>query len=129
MQPTYTNIDEYIALCDENVRGILERLRQTIHDAAPDAVEKISYGMPAFWQGRNLVYFAACKNHIGLYPGAQAMEHFAPRFAGYKTSKGAVQLPLSKPMPYELVAEITRWRVDAVVGTAKTTRPVRKAGQ
>jgi uncharacterized protein YdhG (YjbR/CyaY superfamily) len=70
--------------------------------------------MPTFWQGKNLIHFAAAKNHIGLYPGSEAMEAFAPKLTGYKTAKGTIQLPLDKPIPHRLIAEITRFRVKAV---------------
>ncbi|OPX89875.1 MAG: hypothetical protein A4E53_01390 [Pelotomaculum sp. PtaB.Bin104] len=109
-KPAYTTIDEYIALFPENVRDILEQVRSTIRKAAPDAKEKISWQMPTFWQNENLVHFAAAKNHIGLYPGESGVRVFADKLTGYKTSKGAIQFPLSEPIPYDLIAEITRFR-------------------
>ncbi len=104
-------IDEYIALQPADVQPLLQNIRETIRAAAPEATEKISWRMPTFWQGENLIHFAAFKSHIGLYPGAEAVEVFAGRLTGYKTSKGAIQLPLGKPIDYQLIADIVRWRV------------------
>jgi uncharacterized protein YdhG (YjbR/CyaY superfamily) len=111
---TYATIDEYIALFPADIQKILTEIRATIRRSALDAVEKISWQMPTFHQKENLIHFAAAKNHIGIYPGAEAMEVFASELSDYKTSKGAIQLPLSKPIPYELIARIVRFRVDAV---------------
>jgi uncharacterized protein YdhG (YjbR/CyaY superfamily) len=109
-----TTIDEYIAEQDATVRPLLEAVRDTIHAAAPDAVEKISWSMPTFWQRENLIHFAAFKHHIGIYPGGEAVGVFANRLTAYKTSKGAIQLPLDKPIDHALIADITRWRVEQV---------------
>ena len=108
-----TTIDEYISLQPEAVQPLLRQVRETLQKTLPDAEEHISWAMPTFWQKRNLIHFAAFKSHIGIYPGAAAMEHFAPALTAYKTSKGAVQLPLSKPLPLELVAEIAAWCAEA----------------
>ncbi len=106
-----SSIDEYIAAQPKEVRSLLQRIRKTIRAAAPEAVERISWQMPTFWQGENLIHFAAFKKHIGLYPGGEATSEFAERLAGYKTSKGAIQLPLGKPIDYELITDIVRWRI------------------
>ena len=106
-----TTIDEYINAQPETWQPLLSELRRVMRSAAPDAAERISWQMPTFWQGENLIHFALAKKHIGLYPGPQAMELFAPRMAGYKTSKGAVQLPLDRPLDLALAADLTRWRV------------------
>ena len=111
----YSTIEEYIALFPKDIQIILENIRETIQEAAPNAVEKISWQMPTFWQRENLIHFAAAKNHIGIYPSATGVAAFADRIKDYKTSKGAIQLPLSQPIPYELIAEITRFRVKEVV--------------
>lgn len=110
-KPIYATIDEYIALFPGEVGDILEQVRKTIRQAAPDAQEKISWQMPTFWQNENLVHFAAAKNHIGLYPGENAIRVFGGKLTEYKTSKGAIQFPFSEPVPYDLIAEITRFRV------------------
>ncbi len=114
--PVYTNFEEYFALFPEDVREILEKIRKTIRGVAPEATEKISWQMPTFWQKENLIHFAAMKNHIGIYPGAMGVQVFADKLTGYKTSKGAIQLPLSQPIPYELIEEITRYRVKEATG-------------
>ena len=80
-----------------------------IHDAIPDAEERLSWGMPTFWKGRNIIHFAPAKKHIGLYPGPEAIEAFADKLVEYKTSKGAIQLPNDKDLPLELIADIARW--------------------
>ncbi len=72
--------------------------------------------MPTFWQGENLIHFAASKKHIGLYPGEEAVEVFAERLTGYKTSKGAIQLPLGKPVDHALITDIVQWRVESLNG-------------
>jgi len=113
-KPYYTTIDEYITLFPEDMQELLQQIRQTIRQAAPEAQEKISWQMPTFWQSENLVHFAAAKNHIGLYPGENAMRVFADKLTGYKTSKGAIQFPLSEPIPYDLIALITRHRVQEI---------------
>ncbi|GHU60732.1 hypothetical protein FACS1894171_2600 [Clostridia bacterium] len=103
--------DEYIYHQPPKTQILLLNVRETIRAALPDATEKISYQMPTFWKGRNLIHFAAMKNHLGIYPGAAAMEHFTPRLTGYKTSKGAIQFPY-KTFGNEqlaLISEIAVW--------------------
>lgn len=107
-----TAIDEYINEQPEAVRPILTKIRETIRAAAPDAAEKISWRMPTFWQGENLIHFAAFKKHIGIYPGNLSMTPFADRLVGYRHTKGAIQFPLDKPVDFDLIAEITRYRVE-----------------
>jgi uncharacterized protein YdhG (YjbR/CyaY superfamily) len=106
-----TAIDNYISSVSKEHQATLQKIRETIHAAAPDAAECISYGMPAFRQGEVLIYFAAMKHHIGIYPTAGGMAAFADRLANYKTSKGAIQLPYNKPVPYDLIAEIAQFRL------------------
>ncbi len=102
-------IEEYILGQPEEVQPILRQLQETIHAAIPEAKEKISWSMPTFWKGRNLIQFAASRKHIGLYPGAEAVEVFADRLTEYQTNKGTIRLPLDRLLPLELVAEIARW--------------------
>lgn len=106
------SVDEYIANCPEEVRNLLIELRKAIREAAPEAQEKISYQMPCFTLNGNLVYFAACKTHIGFYPTPSGIEAFKDELSAYKSSKGAVQFPLDHPIPYELVRRIVKFRVD-----------------
>ena len=114
MDKKIDNVDEYIAQFPKEIQKRLRQIRQTIRKAAPEAVEKISYGMPTFWQGKNLIHFAAMKNHLGLYPGAEGVQAFAGDLEGYKTSKGAIQLPYNEDLPLDLISKITSFRVEKV---------------
>jgi len=105
------NIDEYIGAFPNDVQEILEKIRMTIRKAAPDAKEKISYSMPAFEQSGIVVYFAAFKNHIGLYALPSGHEEFKEALSKYKSGKGSVQFPLKDPMPYDLISKIVKFRV------------------
>ncbi|MFJ7511824.1 iron chaperone [Peribacillus simplex] len=109
---TFHSIDEYIIQFPEEVQEILKTLRKVIKDAAPDAEEKISYQMPTFVLFGNLVHFAAYKKHIGFYPTPSAISAFGSALSEYKCSKGAVQFPLNKPIPYELITDIVIFRVE-----------------
>lgn len=107
----YTNTDEYIALFPPEIQNLLNQMRQTIKQAAPDAFEKISYQMPTFDLQGNLVHFAAFKNHIGFFPTPSGTEEFQAEITPYKRSKGTIQFPLDKPLPLELITKITKFRV------------------
>lgn len=111
MNTQYKTIDEYIDTFPEDIQIILEKMRQTIRRAAPEAVEGISYQMPTFRLNGNLVYFAAFKKHIGFYPTASGIEAFKDELSAYKMGKGSVQFPLDKPIPYDLVEKIALFRV------------------
>ena len=102
-------IEEYISAQPEETQDYLWQINAAIKASIPEAREKISWSMPTYWKGRNLIQFAASKRHIGLYPGPEAVEAFAARLTEYKTSKGAIQLPYSKPLPLELIGEIAKW--------------------
>ncbi len=102
-------IEEYIAAQPEAAREYLRQVNAAIRASVPEAREKISWSMPTYWKGRNLIQFAAFKRHIGLYPGPEAVEVFAGRLTEYKTSKGTIQLPYNKPLPLELIAEMAKW--------------------
>lgn len=103
------NMDEYIALQEESAQPFLRSIRSTIRAALPDAEERISWSMPTFWGGKNVIQFAASKRHIGLYPSPEAVEAFRDKLAGYETSKGTIRLPYQEPLPLELIAEIAKW--------------------
>ena len=116
----FTTIDGYIAQFPKEVQAILEKIRQTVADAAPGAVEAISYQIPTFkLNGSNLVHFAAWKDHIGFYATPAGNTAFQKELARYKMAKGSVQFPLDAPIPYDLVAEIARFRVKATQATGK----------
>ncbi|OGO31949.1 MAG: hypothetical protein A2Z29_06100 [Chloroflexi bacterium RBG_16_56_11] len=112
MEKQIKTIDEYIKTVPEDVQGILKKLRRRIRKAAPDAVEPISYQMPTFkLNGNNLVHFAAWKNHIGFYPTPSGIVAFQKELSPFKQSKGAIQFPLDKPIPLDLVEKIVIFRV------------------
>lgn len=105
-------IDEYIAGFPVDIQLILDQVRSTIKQAAPDAVESIGYGMPAYKAyGKPLVYFAAFKNHIGFYATPTGHAEFAKELSMYKQGKGSVQFPIDQPMPLKLIAQIVEFRV------------------
>ena len=84
-------------------------MRQILRNAIPDAQEKISWSMPTYWKGVNIIHFAASKKHIGLYPGEEAPVAFAQQLSGYDVSKGTIRIPYRKALPKELIADIARW--------------------
>jgi uncharacterized protein YdhG (YjbR/CyaY superfamily) len=106
----FETIDEYIKTFPEEVQAILEKMRQTIRKAAPEAEEAISYQIPTFKLNGNLVHFAAFKNHISFFPTSRGIAAFKKELSRYKGSKGTVQFPLEKPIPYDLVRKITTFR-------------------
>jgi uncharacterized protein YdhG (YjbR/CyaY superfamily) len=99
-------IDEYIADCTPAVRPLLEQVRQTVRNAAPEATEAIKYAIPCYIYHGNLVYFAAYSKHIGFYPVPTNDPDFAPLLEGYKTGKGSIQFPLDRPLPLDLIHQI-----------------------
>lgn len=112
MERHVKNIDEYIHTFPENVQVILEKIRHIIQEVAPEAQEKISYGMPSFhYMGKVLVYFAAFKAHIGFYALPSGNDAFRTELLPYKTGKGSIQFPLDKPIPYDLIKKIVMFRV------------------
>lgn len=112
-------IDEYIAGFPPDVQKILEKVRKTIRKAAPDAEETISYQMPAFTLNGNLVYFGGFKNHVGFYPIPTGIEKFKKELSVYKQGKGSVQFPIDKPIPYDLISRIVKFRVKENLEKAK----------
>ncbi len=107
----FKDIDEYHSSCPTDIQKILEQLRQTIKQAAPKAIETISYGMPAFRQNKVLVCYAVYKEHIGFYPTPNPIVHFKQELKKYSTSKGAIQFPINKPLPLTLIKKILKYRV------------------
>jgi len=105
------DIDEYFERQSSQDQRLLRQMRATIHKAAPEATEKISYGIPTFYLNGNLVHFAAFSNHIGFYPTSSGIAAFKEQLGPYKWSKGAVQFPKDKPLPLALVTRIVKFRV------------------
>lgn len=111
-QPKPENVDQYIANFPIETQRLLQQIRETIHKAVPEAKEVISYGMPAFKQNTVLVYFASYAKHIGFYPTGSGIEAFKEEFTQYKWSKGAVQFPLDKPLPLDLITRIAKFKAE-----------------
>jgi len=105
------DIDHYITGFPPEIRERLELIREAIRKAAPDAVEVISYGMPALKQNGIVCYFAAFRNHIGFFPTASGIEAFKSELTGYKCTKGTIQIPHTRPIPMDLVERIVAFRV------------------
>ena len=112
-QPHYcgkpTTVEEYIAAQEESVQPRLQALRAILRAAIPEAEERISWSMPTYWKGQNLIHFAASKKHLGLYPGGEATTVFAEELKGLDVSKGTIRLPYDRPLPEELITRIARW--------------------
>lgn len=102
-------IDEYILAQNEAVQPRLREIREIFRAAFPDAEERISWSMPTYWKGRNILHFAASKKHLGLYPGGEATTVFAEELKEYDVSKGTIRLPWNKELPTELIQTIARW--------------------
>lgn len=102
-------IEAYIAAQDEAIRPQLQKLYSLLKTTLPEAEERISYAMPTFWKGRNIIHFAAMKGHIGLYPGGEATTVFADKLKGYKTTKGSIHIKYGIEMDEALISEIALW--------------------
>jgi uncharacterized protein YdhG (YjbR/CyaY superfamily) len=111
VEATPRDIDEYIARFPQDVQVILEKIRHTIREAAPEAVEAIKYKMPTFVLMGNLIYFAAFKRHVSIFPAPSGSEAFNQELAAYRGAKSTVRFPLDKPIPYDLISEIVRLRI------------------
>lgn len=115
-----TTIDQYVRGFPADVQQKLSEMRSTIRRAAPEASEKIAYGVPTFTLNGNLVHFAAFAHHIGFYPAPSAIMRFQRALKKYKSAKGSVQFPLDEPLPLDLIGEIVKFRVDE--NTRKNTK-------
>ena len=123
MQTPPKDIDQYIAGFPPEVQAMLNQVRSTIRQAAPEANETIKYGIPTFeWKG-NLVHFAAFKKHIGFYPVPSGRKAFEQELSAYKQGKGSVQFPLHQPMPLDLITRIVRFRVGENESKATKKQP------
>lgn len=116
------SIDAYIAAQASAVQPVLQRIRAIVREEAPDAAEAISYRMPAFRQGGVLVYFAAFKKHIGVYPPVRGDAALLDALAPYRGPKGNLSFPLDQDMPYDLIRRVARQRVQENGSTTRTRR-------
>jgi len=121
-----STVDEYIAQQSPELQPTLKQLRQTVRKAAPEAEEVLSYQMPAYKYHGMLLYFAAHKNHFGLYPMAHTIEVFKKKLDKYETSKGTIQFPFGKALPLKLISEITKFRVRENLEKIKMKELVKK---
>jgi uncharacterized protein YdhG (YjbR/CyaY superfamily) len=110
---TNLTIDSYIAQYPASTQKILNKIRNAVREVAPDATEKMSYGIPTLWQKRNIIHYGAYPNHIGIYPGPRTIELFQEQLTIYETSKGTIKLPLDKPIPYDLIRNLTEFSVNS----------------
>ncbi len=108
---SYKNVDEYIDTFPKDIQNNLQKLRKAIQKAAPDATEKIGYGIPTFVLHGNLVHFAAFKDHYSFFPASSGINAFKKELGPYITGKGTVSFPLDKPLPLELIARVVKFRV------------------
>jgi uncharacterized protein YdhG (YjbR/CyaY superfamily) len=121
-QPAPTTIDEYIAGFPAEIQAVLEKVRLTIREAAPDAQETIGYGIPTFTYYGNLVHFGAYKKHLGFYPAPRGIEKFKDELSVYEGAKGTVQFPYDQPIPYDLISRIVVFRVQDNLERASAKR-------
>ena len=119
---TAKDIDEYIAGFPDDVQKILKKIRSTIRKAAPGAKETISYAIPTFTlNGRYLIYFAAFKKHVSIYPAPRGSEEFKKELSAYQGGKGTVQFPLDEPIPFDLITRIVKFKVKETLEKAKAS--------
>jgi uncharacterized protein YdhG (YjbR/CyaY superfamily) len=116
------NIDEYIASFSPDIQAILEKIKLTIRQAAPNAQETISYGIPAFTLDGILVYFAAFKKHIGFYPPVRGDAKLEKLISPYAGEKGNLRFPLHQPIPYDLIERIVKLRVKQNISKTRASR-------
>lgn len=119
---TFKTFEDYFSQFDEELRNKLETIRTAIRNEIPEAEECIKYLMPTFvFQGKNMIHFAAFTNHIGLYPGPEAISFYEKELSNYKTSKGAIQIPLDEDVPLDLIKKIVQHGKERILKTTKTT--------
>jgi uncharacterized protein YdhG (YjbR/CyaY superfamily) len=114
-----TNIEKHIESFPNNIQVLLKKLRETIIKASLGGEELISYKMPANKMQNVLVWYAAYKNHVGLYPKSSPIEFFKNELSVYKTSKAAIQFPIDKPLPIKLITKIVQFRLEEVAKIKK----------
>lgn len=111
-------VDDYIAACDVTAQPKLRQLRKIIREAEPTLTERISWRMPTYRLNRDVIHFAANRRHVGVYPGPEAIEHFADRLTEYRTSKGAIQIPYDRELDAELLADLVQFSIDQQAAVA-----------
>ncbi len=119
----YRDIDEYIAAYPANVQAILQKIRELMQEAVPEAKEKISYGIPTFTLNGNLIHFAAFKQHIGVYPPVAGDDKLDAALERYRGEKGNLRFPLDEPIPYDLIRRVVKARVQEQAARAAAKRP------
>ena len=112
MKKKVKTVDEYIHSFPIEIQNKLEKIRQTIKKVAPKSEEVISYQIPAFRQNGMLVWYAAFKNHIGFFPTSKTIQKFSKELSSFKTSKGTIQFPYDRKIPFALITKITKYRVE-----------------
>lgn len=117
---TENAISEYISGFPVPVQEILQNIRKIIREEAPEATETIKYQIPTFVFHGNLVHFAAYQNHVGFYPTPSGIEKFKKQLSGFASAKGSVKFPLNREIPYHLIREIVKWRVEE---NSKNSKP------
>lgn len=123
----FTAIDDYISALPEDKQKLLEQVRATIHAAAPDAEEVISYQMPAFAQNGVLVWFSALKNHIGFYATGSPFDTFSAEIAPYKSTKSSLNFPIDQPLPLDLISKIVKFRLAENINKAEAKASKKKS--
>lgn len=129
MRKTYESIDEYIASYPPPIQRTLRQVRLTIRKVAPDAQEVMKYGIPTFVYHENLVHFGGFQKHLGFYPTPDGISEFADELASYESAKGSVQFPYDRPIPFDLITKIVRFRVKQVDHKMAAKRTVQKKSQ
>ena len=120
MKTDFKSVDEYIKTFPTDIQLLMDKVRKTIIEKTPEAVESIAYGMPAYkTNGKPLVYFAGFKNHIGFYATPTGHAEFANELSKYKQGKGSVQFSLDKPIPFDLIGRIVEFRVKENISKTK----------
>ena len=120
-------IDEYISSFPAGVQKVLQEVRTTIRNAAPDAIEAMKYGIPTFVLGENLVHFGGFKTHVGFYPSPSGIEAFKKEPSAYEGAKGSVRFPLDRRMPLPLISRIVKFRVQEVQQKSAKKKVIKKA--
>jgi len=113
------SVEKYIASFPSSVQLVLRKIREIVRREAPDATEKICYGIPTFYLHQNLVHYAAFKEHISFFPTSSGIVNFQNELAGYKCSRGTIRFPNGTKIPYKLIAKIVRFRVQEATSIKK----------